>query len=173
MKLRFFVPVFALLFLLSCGGDDPDDFLPNDDDGVYGTQDDSSELPDAGHSENGEQNDSENSDTEADTGDDSGTNGDPDNTTTDNETNSDDDADPTPDNDADTTPETTMPTPDQATTTQIPEAIPEKKRNWKSSFPTTAPLLMQRYLSTQRSKRSTSCCLSMSDTLRCQRHTTI
>lgn len=112
MKLRFFVPVFALLFLLSCGGDDPDDFLPNDDDGVYGTQDDDNDLPDAGHSENGDQNDSENSDTEADTGDDSGTNGDPDDTTADNETTSDDDADPTPDNDADTTPDDADPTDD-------------------------------------------------------------
>ena len=117
MKLKFFLPFFALIFILSCG-DDPDDFVPNDDDSIYGTQDDDNSLPDAENSGNGEQNDSENSDTEADTGDDSGTNGDSDNTTTDNETTSDDDAETTPDNDTDTTPDDdTDTTPDDADST--------------------------------------------------------
>lgn len=116
MKLKFLLPFFALIFILSCG-DDPDDFVPNDDDSIYGTQDDDNSLPDAENSGNGEQNDSENSDTEADTGDDSGTNGDSDNTTTDNETTS-DDAETTPDNDTDTTPDDdTDTTPDDADST--------------------------------------------------------
>lgn len=117
MKLKFLLPFFALIFILSCG-DDPDDFVSNDDDSIYGTQDDDNNLPDAENSGNGEQNDSENSDTEADTGDDSGTNGDSDNTTTDNETTSDDDAETTPDNDTDTTPDDdTNTTPDDADST--------------------------------------------------------
>ncbi len=116
MKLKFLLPFFALIFILSCG-DDPDDFVPNDDDSIYETQDDDNNLPDAENSGNGEQNDSENSDTEADTGDDSGTNGDSDNTTTDNETTS-DDAETTPDNDTDTTPDDdTDTTPDDADST--------------------------------------------------------
>lgn len=68
MKLRSFIPIFALCFLLSCGGDDPDEFMWNDDD-ASAAQDESGELPDSGNSEdendqgNNETNDGENSET--------------------------------------------------------------------------------------------------------------
>lgn len=104
--MKFFIPLFALCFILSCGGDDPDEFFRNDDDSIYGTQDDNNDLPDAEQSENGEKNDSENSDTEADTGDDSGTNEDSDSNTNDNDTN------PANDDDTDTTQDDADPTDD-------------------------------------------------------------
>ena len=112
MKLKFLLPFFALIFILSCG-DDPDDFFPNDDDGINETGDaDENILPDNGNSENGNDSDgntdtdSEKTDDNGDSTDDSG-NTQPENdaddtdSADDSENNTTDDNDATTDDDAD------------------------------------------------------------------------
>jgi AAA ATPase containing von Willebrand factor type A (vWA) domain len=87
MKLRFFIPVFALFFILSCG-DDPisDEFNDEDQQTI---ENDENSQPDDGNSENGNDSDSD-TDTDSDK-------------TDDNADSTDDSGDSQPDKDADDT----------------------------------------------------------------------